>query len=174
MPMRTVVLGEPPMELAALIERRRRLGQDRYDEVWKGEYHMAPAPSFDHARLDDQVARVLGPLADSAGLAGSGPFNLGSATDYRVPDRGYHRGRPHGAWIPTAAIVVEILSQNDETFEKFPFYAEHGADEILVVDLAARSVRWYRLAGAAYEPAAASALLGVSDEWLRSQLIWDY
>ncbi len=41
-PMRTVVLGPPPAELEALIARRHSLGLDGSDEVWKGEYHMAP------------------------------------------------------------------------------------------------------------------------------------
>jgi hypothetical protein len=47
--VRTVVLGPRPPELEAVLERRRALGQDLYDEVWAGEYHMAPAPSHRHA-----------------------------------------------------------------------------------------------------------------------------
>jgi hypothetical protein len=41
--VRTIVLGPPPPELNALIARRQSLGLDTHDEVWKGEYHMAPA-----------------------------------------------------------------------------------------------------------------------------------
>ncbi len=40
--MRTVVLGPRPPELQALVERRRALGQDLHDEVWHGDYHVAP------------------------------------------------------------------------------------------------------------------------------------
>jgi hypothetical protein len=36
--MRTVVLGPRPPELDALIARRRSLGLDTHDEVWKGEH----------------------------------------------------------------------------------------------------------------------------------------
>jgi hypothetical protein len=32
----TLVRDPQPKEFQALLERRRRLGQDRYDEVWDG------------------------------------------------------------------------------------------------------------------------------------------
>lgn len=47
--MATLVLGTPPPELQALLERRRRAGVDRLDEVWEGVRHMVPAPSIEHA-----------------------------------------------------------------------------------------------------------------------------
>jgi hypothetical protein len=31
--MKTVILGEPPPEIAAFLARRRALGQDSFDEV---------------------------------------------------------------------------------------------------------------------------------------------
>lgn len=40
--MRIVVVEPPPDSEAWL--RRRALGQDGFDEVWKGEYHVAPWP----------------------------------------------------------------------------------------------------------------------------------
>ncbi|MDQ6727027.1 MAG: Uma2 family endonuclease [Actinomycetota bacterium] len=132
--MKTVVLGPQP-EVQALIERRRALGTDLFDEVWEGIYHMAPAPNAAHAYLDDVLAVLLHPCAQAVGLVGTGPFNLGQPDDYRVPDRGYHRSRPTGTWVPTAAVVVEIVSPDDETYAKFDFYARHAVDEILVADL---------------------------------------
>ncbi|MBO0835758.1 MAG: hypothetical protein J2P28_09590 [Actinobacteria bacterium] len=42
--MSTVVLDPVPAEVEELIERRRALGLDLFDEVWAGTYHMAPAP----------------------------------------------------------------------------------------------------------------------------------
>jgi len=47
--MRTVLL-EPPAEVRAWLARRRELGQDLYDEVWEGEYHVAPAPTLAASR----------------------------------------------------------------------------------------------------------------------------
>ena len=39
----TLVLDPPPADFEALLERRRKLGQDLLDEVWEGVYHMNPA-----------------------------------------------------------------------------------------------------------------------------------
>ena len=72
--MRTVILGPPPAEIDALIARRRALGLDTHDEVWKGEYHMAPAAHGSHGYLQDQLAALLRPLARCVALVGSGPF----------------------------------------------------------------------------------------------------
>ena len=137
--VKTVVLGPRPAELEALIARRHARGIDIFDEMWEGSYHVAPAPSAGHAFLDNVLAVVLHPYAQGGGLTGTGPFNLGRPDDYRVPDRGYHRGQPKGTWVPAVAFVVEIISPDDETYEKFGFYAEHGVEEILVADPAARS-----------------------------------
>jgi hypothetical protein len=132
--VKTVVLGPRPPELDAVLERRRALGLDVYDEVWEGVYHMAPAADSAHGLVDDEMAALLRRLARPAGLVGTGPFNLGAAEDYRVPDRGLHRKAPTGVWVPTAALVVEIVSPDDETYEKLPFYAAHGVEEILVAE----------------------------------------
>ena len=45
---RTVLLGEPPNVLAEWLERRRALGQDRFDEVWEGDYHVSPEARASH------------------------------------------------------------------------------------------------------------------------------
>ena len=154
-------------------ERRRALGIDLYDEIWEGSYHAAPAASAGHAFLDNVLAVLLHPYATAAGLVGTGPFNLGQSGDYRVPDRGYHRGQPTGTWVPTAAVVVEIVSPDDETFEKFAFYAAHGVDEIIVAEPGARSIRiWRRRSVSAYDEAPTSALLGLSAAGLTAEISW--
>src|SRR4051812_17515 len=125
--MSTLVLGTRPPELEALLERRHRAGADRRDEVWEGTLHMVPGPSFEHARVSQQLAELLGPLASAAGLlATMSDFNLGeSEQDFRVPDGGLHRPGATGVWLATAALVVEILSPDDESRQKLPFYAAH-------------------------------------------------
>lgn len=169
--MRTVVLGES-REIRELIEQRRRTGADLYDEMWKGEYHMAPAPHRSHGLLEDELAQILGPLARRAGLFGSGPFNLGDPFDYRVPDRGYHRDREARTWVPTAAIVVEIVSPDDESWAKLDFYASHEVDEVLIVDPQARRVTWLRRDGSGYTDTDGSTLLGITTADLAAQLDW--
>jgi Putative restriction endonuclease len=170
--VKTVILGPRPPELEALIERRHALGQDLYDEVWEGEYHMAPMAHSSHGILDQLLAELLGPLASARGLTMTGPLNLGEKDDFRVPDRAVHRTLPRGSFPSTAAVVIEILSRHDETFAKFGFYAVHGVEEILVVDAATRSVRCWALDGVEYRPATASAVLGAGCEALAAQLDW--
>lgn len=166
------MVGPRPAELEALIERRRRTGADLFDEVWEGEYHMAPAPSAAHALLDQQLAVLLEPLATAAGLVASGSFNLGEPENFRVPDRGLHRRPPSGVWVPTAALVVEIVSPDDETWDKPGFYAAHHVDEILIVDPAERVVVWLAREDDSYRGVPASGLLGVSSDELAGRIDW--
>ncbi len=172
--MPTLVLGSPPPELEALLERRRRAGVDRLDEVWQGVRHMVPGPSFEHARVSQQLAELLGPPARAAGLlATMSEFNLGeSEHDFRVPDGGLHRPGAAGVWLPTAALVVEILSPDDETRQKLPFYAAHHVDEILIVDPADRTVTWLGLRDGGYQPVQRSGLIELGPVELAEQLDW--
>ncbi len=170
--MRLVVVGEPPVEITSFLARRRALGQDRLDEVWEGEYHVVPAPHFWHGQVASELAALLRPPAKSAGLVITSQFNLGVHDDYRVPDGGYHRAPLSAVWVPTAAIVVEVVSPGDETWEKFDFYARRHVEEVCVADPLARQVRWFILSGTAYEETAASDLLGISAKDLVSRIDW--
>jgi Uma2 family endonuclease len=176
--MATVVLGERPAELEAWLRRRRELGQDRYDEVWEGDYHVAPGPSAEHAIVDSQVGRLLWPRAERAGLLLTTAFNLGQPEDYRVPDGGVHRDRPSGVFVATAAMVVEIVSPGDETLAKLPFYARHGVEEVLVADPASRTVRIWQLRSrspgqeARYRETGRSDLLAVTGAELAEAVSW--
>ena len=172
--MRTVILDSASSGLDELLERRRRAGLDRLDEVWQGELHMIPAPSFEHAEIATQLARLLGPAADQAGLTiAMHEFNIGeSEHDFRVPDGGLFRGRPRGVWLRTAALVAEILSPGDETWAKLDFYAAHDVDEVLIVDLATRAVHWLSRTADGYRPVARSGLIDMGADDLRGRLRW--
>ena len=169
-----LVLGTPPPELEALLDRRRRAGVDRLDEVWQGVRHMVPGPSFEHARISQQLAELLGPPARTAGLvAALSEFNLGeSEYDFRVPDGGLHRPGAAGVWLATAAVVVEILSPDDESWQKLPFYAEHHVDEVLLVDPAERTVTWLALHDGEYKPVQRSGLIELGPTELADRLDW--
>ncbi|MBA3509493.1 MAG: Uma2 family endonuclease [Thermoleophilaceae bacterium] len=172
--MSTLVLGRPPPELEALLERRRKAGVDRLDEVWQGVRHMVPGPSFEHARMSQQLAELLGPPARAAGLvAAMSEFNLGeSEYDFRVPDGGLHRTGAAGVWLATAAVVVEILSPGDESWQKLPFYADHHVDEVLLVDPGERTVTWLVLHGGEYKPVQRSELIELGPTELAERLDW--
>jgi Uma2 family endonuclease len=172
--MPTVVLDPAPHEIEVLRERRRRSGLNRLDEVWEGVLHMVPAPSHRHAEIAQQLAELLGPPARAAGL---GPtmhqFNLGdSEEDFRVPDGGLHRPGAGELWHPTAALVVEIVSPGDESWEKLAFYAAHQVDEVLIVDPQERTVHWLALAEGEYRPIERSGLIDFGAAELAARINW--
>jgi Uma2 family endonuclease len=172
--VRTIILDPPSAGLDELLERRRRSGLDRLDEVWEGVLHMVPAPSHAHASISQQLAELLGPLARAAELqATMAEFNLGeSEHDFRVPDGGLHRPGAAPMWHPTAAMVVEIVSSGDETWEKRPFYAAHQVDEVLIVDPDKRSVDWLALGQGAYRPVERSRLIELGAGELAGRIDW--
>lgn len=171
--MPTLIPDPPPAEVVALLERRRRAGADRHDEVWEGVLHMAAAPSGPHAEVDAQLIALLTAPARAAGLVPSGQFNLGEPEhDYRAPDSGLHRDRLAGTWQSTAALVTEVVSPGDETWNKLPFYAAHGVEEVLIVDPAERSVDWLVLRDGEYHPAQHSGLVELGAGELAERLDW--
>jgi Uma2 family endonuclease len=101
-----------------------------------------------------------------------GGVNVGDPENYRVPDGVLQRERALGVWHPTAALVVEILSPGDETFEKLSFYAEHQVDELLIVDPAERRVQWLGLVEAEYQPINNSGLIDLGPLELQEQIDW--
>jgi len=167
-----LVLEPLPDELQALLERRRRTGVDRRDEVWEGVYHMVPSPGAAHSLLVAQLAVLLAAYTRNSGLHTSVEFNLGVKDDFRIPDLGVHRERPHGTWIATAAIAVEILSPEDQTWDKLPFYARHDVEELLIVDPAHRSVHWLALCGGEYQQTGSSEILGLGAAQLAERIDW--
>ena len=170
--MKTLVLGEPPPVLASLILERQRLGLDTHDEIWDGDYHMSPAASGPHGRSEVQLGGFLDRIATKRGLFVGGAFNLGDAKSFRVPDLGVHREDPLDNWFPAAAIVVEIRSPDDESYEKFGFYFDHGVEEILIADLVTQATHWYVRGDVGFEPAGASAILNVSNSDVDAALGW--
>ena len=171
--MPTLVLDPQPVEIDALLERRRRLGLDHRDEMWEGVYRMNPPPSFAHQRIAEQLAMLLAPPARAAGLeALIREFGLGEPNDYRVPDGGLHRPGASGVWHPTAALVIEIVSPGDESWAKLPFYAAHAVDELLIVDPQERSVSWLGLADGEYRPIERSSLIDFGPNQLAEQIDW--
>lgn len=170
--MRTVIAGERPRELEDLIARRHALGQDLFDEVWEGDYHMAPGPSGKHSDLDDQLAAILRPLANRVGLHGGGPCNIGTADNYRVPDRAYFAERPSLVFNPSAQVVVEIVSPGDESRLKSDFYFRVGVEELLIVDPEQRTVEWFVRGDTAFVAADGSRLLDLSAAHLADLIDW--
>jgi Uma2 family endonuclease len=170
--MRTLLPDPPPAEVQAFLERRRKLDQDRKDEVWEGVYHVVPAPHDRHADLQAQIIVLLNPPARRAGLRPRGELNLGAPKNFRVPDAALLRPGPGGVYLPTAALVVEILSPGDETWQKLPFYAAHHVDEFLILDPDTHQIHWLGLTADGYEPIEQSALIDLGPTELDRLIDW--
>jgi len=67
---------------------------------------------------------------------------------------------------------VEILSPDDESWQKLPFYAEHHVDEVLLIDLAERTVTWLQLHDGEYAPVQRSGLIELGRAELCERLDW--
>jgi Uma2 family endonuclease len=167
-----VVMLEAPEELLA---ERRRKGLDRWDEVWEGVLHVVPAPSPSHQRVEGRLYRILAPIAESKGLealtntevhkpgATKKTYwvpDISITSPSRVDDRGIQGG---------CEFLVEVLSPDDETHEKIPFYGEIGVQELLVVNPDTREHQLYVLSGKKLLPLSTdpsgsvrSSVLGVS------------
>lgn len=149
------------------LDRRRKLGLHRWDEMWEGVLHMPPAPFFRHQRLNYKIGTFLEKVIEGNGRGTLAPdvnvFNDASGVeDYRIPDFSFvARGREaiigedgiHGG--PDA--VIEIRSPGDETYEKLPFFARLGVSEMVVVDRDTSRPDVFRLAGSQYLAVAADA-----------------
>lgn len=170
--MSSVVVGEHA-DFEAWLARRRAQGLDGRDEVWEGVYHVAPHEHSRNGLLMSQLIALLGRPAHDAGLVTGGAFNLGEHNDFRVPDLGYHR-QPFEPvlYVPTAALVIEVLSPGDESEAKLPFYAAHGVDEVWFVDPLARTVVVRALCGTVYTVQQRSDLLGITAADLEQRLTW--
>ncbi len=169
--MRTLFV-DPPSEVEDLIAQRKALGQDLFDEVWEGVYHVAAAPTGKHADLQAQLIQVLGPVARAAGLHLVGPANIGRSGDFRVPDVVLLRGPKDLTWNPTATIVVEVVSPRDESRRKFDFYFRHGVEEMLIVEPELRTLEWFARGTDGFEPATGSAILTLASTDLHDALDW--
>jgi hypothetical protein len=170
--MPTLVKDPPPAGFEELLERRRRLGQDLFDEVWDGVLHVNPAPHSRHGKVGAQLAALLyepGPRARAGpersdeprragGLPGSRSSAAADARRRVSPDRGA-RGRDR---LP-----------GDDTWRKLDFYAAHHVDGLLIVDPEKRHVDWLGPTAAGdYAPLERSNLIDGGPAELSGRLNW--
>jgi len=128
-----------------VISARAASKLDRWDEVWDGDYFMAPAPNNEHSRIATRLAVSLDAVVSSKskGEVYVGP-NVSDRDEnwtknYRVPDVAvYLNGNPaedrKTHWLGGPDLAVEIVSEEDRTYEKIPFYASLGTRELLIID----------------------------------------
>ena len=152
------VIADVPQHL---LDQRRRIGADQWDEIWDGVLHMAPSPNREHQDLEGALeawfrqhwARPGGNrVYHQINVA---PLDGWPDKNYRIPDlvlltpdrfaidrNEYFEGAP--------TVVVEIHSPGDEAYEKLPFYASLGVPEVWIIDRDTRHPEIHALRGQEY------------------------
>ncbi len=136
----------------AMIEERKRLGLDIYDEVWEGMYVMPSTPNADHQELVDDLGDILSEVVKRAGLGKKYPgMNVSDRRtswkdNYRIPDIvvALKNGRAINCgthFFGGPDFLVEVESPGDDTEEKVPFYSKIGVRELLITHRDKRTLR---------------------------------
>ena len=140
----------PAMIPASILEERRRLGHDRFDEVWEGVLHLVPFPSLRHQRIVMRLAVMLHAAAARRGLevfSQTGLYDpaVRDDSEYRGPDvmlASLHHASKRGI-EGHAQLVIEVISPNDESRDKLPFYARIGVGEVWLIDPRGPSIEMF-------------------------------
>jgi Uma2 family endonuclease len=133
-----------------MLAERRRLGIDKWDEMWEGVLHMVPPASERHQSLEAELVVALRPSVRRRGLkvtTDTGVF--ASEQDHRVPDVVvYSREAASERGVDGAPeLVIEIRSSHDETVEKVPWYLARGAKAVLIIDRDTLALQLYTQQG---------------------------
>lgn len=152
--MRALLLEPDP----AWLEERRRLGHDRFDEVWDGVLHVVPSPTVVHQRLARELERIISRVVEPLGFEVFQNLDILDRTkgdlNYRQPDISVVTPAdlmPSNRGINGhAELVIEVRSPNDESYDKLPFYAQCNIPEYWIAHPASRTVEVYVLIDGVY------------------------
>ncbi len=160
--MRAVIVDSHAIE--ELVKQRKRLGTDRWDEVWRGEWHLSPSPSWEHQRMEGELFIILKEVVERTGLGVVvQQFNVADPTqglqDFRISDisvvlQGSQVRETFIAGGPD--LLLEIYSPGDETYQKIDWYAEQGVRELIIINRNTKGVELYRHDGESLKPVSAS------------------
>jgi Uma2 family endonuclease len=129
--------------LAQTLAWRQQTGNDKFDEMWEGVPHMAPAPKRSHQDIVLDMSVWLRshwrPLGNRVHHEVNVASQGGWPNDYRIPDLVLltpdRFAIDHDVYFEGApTVVVEIRSPGDDTMEKLPFYARLGVPEVWLID----------------------------------------
>ncbi|WP_254510688.1 Uma2 family endonuclease [Anatilimnocola floriformis] len=140
----TTLIIDPLAEADYLADRRAK-GLDRYDEVWDGVYIVSPLPEYYHQEIVGDLNSCLQTALRRQKLGRVVPgCNISDRAgdwmqNYRCPDVVVFltttTAKFHGAhWEGGPDFAVEVVSENDRTWDKLDFYAKVGTRELLIVD----------------------------------------
>lgn len=165
--MKSVYMSSESLE--ALVEERRRTGIGRLDECWEGVWHLTD-PTGKHQRITFAICRILAEVVEDAGLGTAWiSINItdrerGWKKNHRCPDGAIILDGNRGRWIEDEKaflggpdLILEVLSHDDDTYEKLPFYAARGIREVLMVDPETYRTELFTLREGEYEKVPAPA-----------------
>jgi len=146
-----------PAAAERLLAERRRLGQDRKDEVWNGTYIMSPDPTFAHNMIVGELIIVFSLTQKARGAKAYPGGNVSDRAkaweqNFRCPDvivlfPGNPAKNLDTVLVGGPDFAVEILSPHDRAREKLPFYGQIKTRECLYIDRQQECVELYRLSG---------------------------
>ena len=125
---------------------RRRMGGDRWDEVWEGELHMVPPPSGRHQTFNTELVGALLAIARARGYKAATDIGFFRASDdYRQPDLAFFRPEQMSerGLEAAAELLVEIVSPGDESRKKLPWYAVRDVREVMLIHRDTLAVELY-------------------------------
>lgn len=140
--MATVIMDHRFAE--QLRAQRTATGADRWDEVWEGTYMMTPLPNIEQQEIAGGLVSVVRQVLrrdEAVVLPGTNVSDreVGWEHNYRCPDiavylTGTAAKNCDTHWCGGPDFAVEIVSDDDRTRDKIPFYAKVGTGELLIVD----------------------------------------
>lgn len=139
-----------------LIARRRRMGQDKFDEVWNGVYVIAPLANNEH---QDVVGGLNTLLTIAIGWTQLGRVLPGTNVSDRQVDWKKNFRCPDVAvflqdttaincdthWFGGPDFAVEVASPGEKVTKKLGFYAAVGTRELMILNRTRWTLSLYRL-----------------------------
>jgi len=135
---------------------RRRLGLDKYDEVWDGVTIVMPLADISHQVLASKIAGIIQAIFNFQTppdiMAGANVSDRvdGWTHNYRCPDvvvafENSIAVNCDTHWCGGPDFLVEIVSEDDRCRDKLPFYASVNTREVLIVDRDPWQLELYQL-----------------------------
>ena len=163
-----------------MIARRRRLGQDKFDEVWNGVYVMAPLANDEHQDFVSGLTTLLSIAVQwtKQGVVRAGinvsDRRVGWTKNFRCPDVAVFLNDTQAIncdthWFGGPDFAVEVASPGERVKKKLAFYAKVGTRELLIVDRSPWQLSLYRLN--AGELCLTGSSTVESGEWLNSEIV---
>ena len=163
-----------------IIARRRRLGQDKFDEVWNGVYVMAPLANNEHQDFVGGLNTLLSIVVQWTKLGIVRPGvnvsdrRVGWTKNFRCPDVAVFLKDTTALncdthWFGGPDFAVEVASSGERVKRKLNFYAKVGTRELLIVDRYPWNLSLYRLVGGELQLVGTSSI--ATGEWLTSTVV---